>query len=144
MITKAARAVLPVWKTTPNRTLCRDAGLPTAEDALEKARARMALRINTVPKGHPLEGCAELDMRLRGRGARTPFPPRTRMQTVAQSLPKRPPRKLVLRPRWTPGCRINPTNGLSKEDAAKAFTAWYRKLEPRLWPLRTGQRERTE
>ena len=73
-------------------------------------------------------------MRLRGRGTRTPFPPRTRMQTVAQSLPERPPRKppeeASIRPRWTPGCRINPTNGFSK-DAAKAFTAWYRRLEPR-------------
>jgi ribonuclease HI len=37
---------------------------------------------------------------------------------------------MLLRPRWTPGCRANPTNGLSKEDAAKAFTAWYRDLGP--------------
>ena len=61
MITKAARAVLPIWKKTPNRTLCRDAGLPTAEDALEKAGARMALHIKHCPKRTPPRG-------LRGAG----------------------------------------------------------------------------
>ena len=120
MITKAARAVLPVWKTTPNRTLCRDAGLPTAEDALEKARARMALRIKsqrTPPRG--LRGAGHAPKRA---GCEDTLPAADANADSGPITAGTPPRKLVLRPRWTPGCWINPTNGLSK-DAAKAFTA---------------------
>ncbi|KAK2752250.1 reverse transcriptase [Colletotrichum kahawae] len=38
VMTAAARAILPVWKTTPTSTLLRDAGLPTAKVALEGTR----------------------------------------------------------------------------------------------------------
>ena len=44
-ITLAARGVLPVWRTTPLPTLMRDSGLPSAEVALEEAKARFALRL---------------------------------------------------------------------------------------------------
>lgn len=49
----AMRAILPVWRTTPSKTLYRDSGLPTAEVALETCRMRMAFRTkastNTTP-----------------------------------------------------------------------------------------------
>jgi hypothetical protein len=45
VITLAARGVLPVWRTTPLPTLMRDSGLPSAEVALEEAKARFALRL---------------------------------------------------------------------------------------------------
>ncbi|KAK4223041.1 hypothetical protein QBC38DRAFT_373909, partial [Podospora fimiseda] len=50
-ITSAARAILSVWMTTPNRTLCRDAGIPLAEVALEDIRLRFAFRfkLSTAP-----------------------------------------------------------------------------------------------
>ncbi|OHW91300.1 reverse transcriptase, partial [Colletotrichum incanum] len=46
VITAAARAILPVWKTTPTSSLLRDAGLPTAKVALEGAW------LKTVPDNH--------------------------------------------------------------------------------------------
>src|SRR5271166_6214879 len=39
-LTLAARGVLPVWRTTPNVTLFRDSGLPSAMAALEEAKIR--------------------------------------------------------------------------------------------------------
>ena len=50
----AARGVLPVWRTTPTVTLFRDAGLPSAEVALEEAKLRFAMRLQTIDEQHPL------------------------------------------------------------------------------------------
>ncbi|KAJ3575723.1 hypothetical protein NPX13_g3935 [Xylaria arbuscula] len=52
--TVGGRATLPVWRTTPNRVVMRDAGLPTAEVALEQALYRQAWRLRTVDSKHPL------------------------------------------------------------------------------------------
>ncbi|KAK4031181.1 hypothetical protein C8A01DRAFT_21569, partial [Parachaetomium inaequale] len=69
----AARAYLPVWRTTPNRTLYRDAGIPTAEVALEEARLRFAFRLHTIDTDHPLVCRLRLPVRERGRQAGTAF-----------------------------------------------------------------------
>ena len=58
------RAVLPIWKTTPNETLYRDSGIPTARVVLEQTRLRLSHRILAVDKEHPLVR----------RAARRPFP----------------------------------------------------------------------
>src|SRR3982074_1824532 len=54
VINTAIRAALPVWRTTPNRTLCRDAGVPTAEYALEENRLRFAFRLRILDERHPI------------------------------------------------------------------------------------------
>jgi hypothetical protein len=54
VIVTAARGVLPVWKTTPIPTILRDAGLPAAKVALDAARLRLAYRLATVDRQHPL------------------------------------------------------------------------------------------
>lgn len=50
----AARAVLPVWKTTPVPVLHRESGLPPAEVILEQYRLRAAMRLKTLDELHPL------------------------------------------------------------------------------------------
>src|ERR1700761_8173559 len=69
VITLAARGVLPVWRTTPLPTLMRDSGLPSAEVALEEAKARFALRLQTVDERHPLALRTHVSPAQRGRGA---------------------------------------------------------------------------
>jgi hypothetical protein len=68
-ITLAARGVLPVWRTTPLPTLMRDAGLPSGEVALEEAKARFALRLQTVDDKHPLFQRTRINPIPRGRRA---------------------------------------------------------------------------
>ena len=47
-ITKAARAVLPAWRTAPTATVLRDAGLPSAKVAAQQTRLRFAFRLKTA------------------------------------------------------------------------------------------------
>lgn len=126
-INTAARGCLPVWRTTPNRTLCRDAGIPSAELALEEARLRFAFRLHTLDADHPLVQRMQTPVRARGRLAGTAFRPRTRLQVAAQEFPgfDRP----ILPPlHFTPGCRKDPTEGLDKRLAAIAFEKWWANL----------------
>jgi hypothetical protein len=123
VINTAVRAALPVWRTTPNRTLCRDAGVPTAEVALEELRLRFAFRLRSLDEYHPLVCRMALPVRARGRQAGTPFRPRTALQVAAAEFPEfdRP----VLPPlHFTPGCRVDPTEGKNKKVAAKDFEKW--------------------
>ena len=53
-IRTAARAVLPVWRTTPIPILHRESGLPPAEVLLEQIRLRTSLRLKTLDPAHPL------------------------------------------------------------------------------------------
>ncbi|KAK0369583.1 RNA-directed DNA polymerase from transposon x-element [Colletotrichum limetticola] len=54
VITAAARAILPVWRTTPTSSFLRDAGLPSAQVALEGVRLRAAVRLQRIDRRHPL------------------------------------------------------------------------------------------
>ena len=86
-LTQAARAVLPVWKTTPTNTIFRDAGLPTAQAALDEALWRFSYRLHTVDEGHPLARRTEPSKIARGPGAGGTRPPRTKVQIAARLLP---------------------------------------------------------
>lgn len=79
VIAAAARAILPVWRTTPTSSLLREVGLPTAEVALEAARLRFATRLQKVDQQHPLIP------RLWQQGRQ-----QTRLQRTAGLLPKCP------------------------------------------------------
>jgi len=128
-ITLAARGVLPVWKTTPNVTLLRDAGLPSAEAALEEAKLRFALRLQTIDEQHPLIRRMTPPMIDRGRGRGTRQIAKTKVERAAALLPSIPRPKLRP-PHFSPGCRTNPTLGLDKKKAAEAFNKWWAELPP--------------
>lgn len=119
----AAKATIPVWKTAPTNTIFRDAGLPTAQIALDQALYRFAYRLRTVDKHHPLARRTELDTISRGRGAGGQQRPTTKVQIVARLLPP-VQRPCLIPPRYPTGCRMEPTGGATKEEAAKSFHTW--------------------
>jgi ribonuclease HI len=125
----AARAILPVWRTTPNHLLSREAGIPTAELVLEESRHRFALRLQKVPGQHPLTARIDIPTIRRGKGAGTTFRPRTCVQ-VAGALYKGSRRPVLTTPRYTKGSRLDPVQG-TKEDTAKAFQGWLETLTTR-------------
>lgn len=49
-----ARAILPVWRTTPAPALYREAGLPPAQAWLDYISRRHALRLHRLDPAHPL------------------------------------------------------------------------------------------
>ena len=128
-ITLAARGVLPVWKTTPNITLLRDAGLPSAEAALEEARLRFALRLQTVDEQHPLVRRMQPPMITRGRGTGSRQAAKTKVERAATCLAS-VPRPKLRPPHFSPGCRTDPTLGMKKKKAAEAFNKWWTELPP--------------
>lgn len=125
----AARGVLPVWRTTPTITLFRDAGLPSAEVALEEAKLRFAMRLQTIDEQHLLVRRITPPIIQRGRGAGTRQRPRTKVQRLGDLLPS-VPRPTLRPPHFTAGCRIDPTGGLDKETASAEFKAWWATLPP--------------
>ena len=127
-ITLAARGVLPVWRTTPLPTLMRDSGLPSAEVALEEAKARFALRLQTVDRHHPLAQRTLVPTALRGRGAGQKRPC-TKIHRLGSLLPAVPRPELRM-PHFSRGCRTNPTLGATKAAAAEQFKEWWRSLPP--------------
>jgi len=68
-LTLAICRVLPVWRTMPLATLFRDSGLPSAEVALEEAKARFAIRLQTIDSAYPLVQRIEPPATERGRTA---------------------------------------------------------------------------
>lgn len=127
-IATAARGILPAWRTTPIAILFRDSGIPSAEVALEEAKLRFALRLRTVDDRHPLTARTVTPIIPRGRGAGTQRP-KTKVQRIGALLPE-VPRPILAPPHYSPGCREDPTGGLSKEEAAKAFKDWWAQLPP--------------
>ena len=130
IFTTAMRGVLPVWKTTPNLTLYRDAGIPSAFCALEQAKHRFALRLQTVDGQHPLVRRIACPIIVTGQWKGQAQCPKTQIQRLGKLLPS-VPRPVLQAPRYTPGSGTDPTNGMTKEDAAKAFKEWFRKRSPR-------------
>lgn len=124
VIVMAARAVLPIWKTTPNMTILRDAGLPTGELALEQLKSRQAVRIAAVEETHPLTRRAKVGTYKTGKNHGLPMRRRTQLQLLAEGITEIPPRLDLVPPHYSTGCRTNPTGGVSKEDAAVAFSSW--------------------
>ncbi|KAK1502579.1 hypothetical protein CTAM01_05392 [Colletotrichum tamarilloi] len=111
VITAAARAILPVWRTTPTSSLLRDAGLPSAQVALEGVRLRAAVRLQKIDRRHPL--VSRLSQQAQQQ---------TRLQRTAELLPtcERP---AFLQPQYQPGSQ-HQIVVQSKAEAAKSFEAW--------------------
>ena len=125
----AARSILPVWRTTPTATLFRDAGLPSAAVALEEVKLRFAAHLRTVDADHPLASRTVIPKVNRGKGAGQPQRVQTRVQHIGSLLPEIP-RAALVAPHYSPGCRADPTLGLDKKTAAKAFKEWWARLPP--------------
>jgi hypothetical protein len=128
-LTLAARGVLPVWRTTPNVTLFRDSGLPSAMAALEESKLRFAMRLQTVDDDHPLVRRISPPMITRGRGAGSRQRPKTKVQRLGTLLPA-VPRPTLRAPHFTLGCRTDPTGGLDKKTASDEFKKWWAALPP--------------
>src|SRR5438045_4383605 len=118
----AARGVLPVWRTTPTVTLFWDAGLPSAEVALEGATLTFAMRLQTIDEQHPLVRCITPPINQRGRGAGNRQRPRTKVQRLGELLPG-VPRPTLRPPHFTAGCWCDPTGDLDKETALTELKA---------------------
>jgi hypothetical protein len=129
VITLAARGVLLMWRTTPLPTLIRDASLPSAEVALEEAKARFALRLQTVDKRHPLAQRARVSPAQRGRGAGQKKLV-TKVHRLGSLLPAIP-RPTLRMPHFSSSCRTNPTLRTTKEAIAEQFKEWWRSLPPK-------------
>jgi ribonuclease HI len=126
-LTLAARGVLPVWRTTPNTTVFRDSGLPSAMAALEESKLRFAMRLQTVDDQHPLTRRIPTPMISRGRGAGNLQAPKTKVQRLGKILPAIP--RLILRPpHYSDGCRTDPTKGIDKKTTSDEFKKWWSAL----------------
>jgi hypothetical protein len=112
--------VLPVWRTTPTTTLFRDAGLLLGAAALEEAKLRFAVRLQTIDAEYLLVRRIATSIIRRGRGAGTRQRPKTKVQRLGALLLSTP-RPALAPPHFSPDCRTDPTKGVKKEEAAKAF-----------------------
>jgi hypothetical protein len=116
-----------VYRTTPTAILFREAGLPSGNVALENAKLRFAVHLQTVDHSHPLAQRMKIPTIRRGTGAGGPQQPRTKIQRHGGLLHP-VPRPLLVPPHYTPGCRVNPTGGLDKKAAAERFKLWWQHL----------------
>jgi hypothetical protein len=113
----AARAILPAWRTTPNAILLREAGLPSAAVVLEEAKLRFALHLQTADINHPLAQRMMLQRISRGSGAGKFHQPQSKVQRLGCILPATP-RRVLVAPHYSQGCRMNLTTGQDKKEAA--------------------------
>lgn len=130
-IRTAARAALPVWKTTPIPVLHRESGLPPAEVLLEQIRLRSSLRLRKLDQDHPLIRRLTYTPKKKDNRGRKPEwerpPPLTRLQRTAQLTPSCPRPKLLPR-RWRSG-RIPVLTG--KKEGKEIHDNWHQKLKER-------------
>ncbi|ODA75784.1 hypothetical protein RJ55_08684 [Drechmeria coniospora] len=122
----AIRTVLPAWRTTPTPTLYRDAGLPTAQVALDKARLNFSIRLRAVDQDHPLVRRISRRRIHRGKRYGGLQQPRTRLQHAAALLPDFT-RPVFTRNEANQAPNGSPTYG-SKADEAKVFRQWQSQL----------------
>ena len=115
---------MPAYRTTPTATLFRDAGLPSGLVALEEVKLRFAVHLQTVDERHPLTERIQTPQIRRGRGAGSLQQPRTIVERVG-SLLDPVPRPVLTKPHFSPNCRVDPTEGVVKRLAAKAFKEWW-------------------
>ncbi|ESZ89587.1 hypothetical protein SBOR_10028 [Sclerotinia borealis F-4128] len=123
VLTVAIRGVIPAWKTTPVTALYCETGLPSAMAALEEAKLRFALRLQSVDATHPLTKRIEPPIIIKRRDTGTRQRTKTKVQRLGLLVPPIP-KPTLKPPRYTTSYRIDPTEGIDKKTAAKAFNTW--------------------
>lgn len=110
----------PSLEDHPISVLHREAGVPTAEIALEHTRHRLSLRTKTVDESHPFVKRLPNSVSRAGRPISTTA--WTRLQRTAALLPDFPRPKLTAL-RYAPGSR-EASNAITKKETAKEFVEW--------------------
>lgn len=82
------------------------------------------MRLQTVDQFHPLVRRMLPPLRSRGRGAKTRKKIQTKLQRFSLFIPSIP-RPALRPPHFSRDCRKDPTGGIDKETAAKAFKEWW-------------------
>lgn len=108
VLRNAARAILPVYKTTPAHILNFEAQLPPARLLAEAIRRRHGFRLGKLDSRHPLARRLALQLRKEP----------TRLQRCYQLVPDFP-RPVIPKLRYT-----KPPSRLDKEKEAEAFKLW--------------------
>nr|CCA28121.1 hypothetical protein SS1G_12417 [Albugo laibachii Nc14] len=135
-ITKAIRAALPVWRTTPNLVLHRESGIPPATILLQQKQLLAAARIQRLDAWHPLvfrarespkETISRLKLRAGQKDRAFTVPERylTRLQISARSIPTAEGHGHLFFPRGEP--KIQST-GDDKQDEKALVKQWMSSL----------------
>ena len=117
----AARAVLPVWKTTPVAALHRESGIPPPELALNSIASSATTRLKRLDPRHPL--------RIRAEKIKSLERPTSRFARRVIALPQSEQVDPIIDPPWKmadrqmTNIRIGAPQGRPKEEAAEAFRA---------------------
>lgn len=129
VVLTSARAILPVYKTTPIAVLYRECGLLPPEIELNLLAQTAAARLRRLDPRHPLRKRAEKIIRL-GR-------PTSRFARRVLALPASEQVDPLAHPPWHPresrdkvAARIGAPRGLTKEQAALSFQEFYQSIPP--------------
>ena len=119
----AARAILPVYRTTPTAALHRESGLPPPKIALNAQALAATVRLRRLDPYHPLYSRArriQVLARPSSRFARRilALPPSEQINPLAT------PPWAILETRDTISARIGAPRGISKEQCAQDFLAF--------------------
>ena len=134
VLSRALRAALPVYRTTPIPLLHHAAGVPPAQQLFRTAQYRAAARLVRLDPRHPV--------RLRNRPSVRRD--RTRMSALHDLLPATPEvQDALARPRWfqPPERDAWPAVGETRVDQAASFRTWEASQNPRdFWLFTDGSR----
>lgn len=125
----SAKAVLPVYRTTPTAALIRESGIPPAEIALNKRALMASARLQRLDPRHPLVSRAQ---RIRATEQST-----SRFARRVLALPPAEQTNPLAAAPWTKEARqikaqrIGAPQGASKEFCSKAFLELIAKIPPR-------------
>lgn len=126
VLAASARAILPVWRTTPVPILLREAGIPNASAWLKYITQRHALRIHRLDRHHPLS--------VRVRHLPQVSLVTTRLSRALDTIPETEQVHPDTRPPWvtlTPYSALREMTGYrsgERPDQALAFLRWYTAL----------------
>lgn len=128
VVLTAARAILPVYCTTPTAVLLRESGLPPPEIALNTQVLAATVRLRRLDPLHPLYSRATAVLR-------SSYPTSRFARRVLALPPSEQVNPLVLAP-WSildrddASIRIGAPCGLSKEQCTKDFLTFLQNLSP--------------
>ena len=135
VLLRAARAILPVWRTTPRSVLRREAAIPPARVLLDHLSASAMLRLHRVDSYHPLH--ARMLQILHLPPSNSDLPPRCRLLRALDLLPGQVEQyRPLCHPPWSPpldrsACAFAAGHTSTDRDkAVTAFHQWLRALRP--------------